>query len=341
MLHSLGIAAPQQALDSKQGATTEVGSCVSHESLAPSNGKWLKSVSIRKLPHSITWRGKWLKTVSVQRLPLPPSPALGTQMSSSVSAPALLQSCVDTAYSEESATAKSVSEILLTTKPCLSSYEKEGLLILIHKMREEQLFSQDANILIHQPSQLLDHLECQLESPLLHTVCSSEPNGVPLLPLPPLLPERRKLKSKGKREEQPAKLRKKHSLELPEFDPEPEAKEHSLSVEESPCSVAAVCEVVSEWGQVPTDCHQVKTSTPEQSPETSTIRRDMIVADSVDERMELEACGIAAEISLVAESLSSSVTGEKSEPASQGESETLPQTQSSTLEQNSQRDTQS
>ena len=89
MLHSLGIAAPQQALDSKQGATTE--------GLAPSNGKWLKSVSIRKLPHSITWRGKWLKTVSVQRLPLPPSPALGTQMSSSVSAPALLQSCVDTA----------------------------------------------------------------------------------------------------------------------------------------------------------------------------------------------------------------------------------------------------
>ncbi len=69
-----------------------------------------------------------------------------------------------------------------TKPPHLSSYEKEGLLILIQRMKEEHLFEMEA--CVPQPSHLLDCLRSQLSSPQIEVVFSREPSGVGLLPSP-------------------------------------------------------------------------------------------------------------------------------------------------------------
>lgn len=59
------------------------------------------------------------------------------------------------------------------SEPYLSSYEREGLLLLVQKMKEDQLFELEAPSCISSPTQLLLQLETQLQSPAFSVGCSA------------------------------------------------------------------------------------------------------------------------------------------------------------------------
>lgn len=63
--------------------------------------------------------------------------------------------------------------------PYLSRFEREGLLMLIHRIKDDHLFEMDA--CVPQPSCLLDDLKSQLGSPMLYIVSGHEPSGIGLL----------------------------------------------------------------------------------------------------------------------------------------------------------------
>lgn len=67
------------------------------------------------------------------------------------------------------------------TPPYMTPNEREGLMLLVKKMRDDFLFSGDVPPSISNPRGILECLLAQLQNPLLHTVCSSEPNGTSLL----------------------------------------------------------------------------------------------------------------------------------------------------------------
>ena len=59
--------------------------------------------------------------------------------------------------------------------------EREGLVLLVRRMREEGLFSKDVPPSISNPEKILDCLWSQLHSPTLQSVVSEVPNGLSLL----------------------------------------------------------------------------------------------------------------------------------------------------------------
>ena len=154
----------------------------------PQNGKWLKSVAVAR--EIVTVGGpsaqnvKWLQSVTVEKLPLLPTSNSSEEIP--LECPPISQETeVNTTdwatwvKSEAPSSGNSPSQDHL--KPHLSDYEREGLLHLLTKMVEENLFEHEAPPSISQPRSLLDTLRCQLESTSLHTSLSPRPTGVALL----------------------------------------------------------------------------------------------------------------------------------------------------------------
>lgn len=98
--------------------------------------------------------GKWLKSVRLEKLPI-------------------------TRHKE--ATEEIIKTRTPQTPPYFSPLEREGLMLLVRRMREEGLFSKDVPPSISNPEKILDCLWSQLHSPTLQSVVSEVPNGLSLL----------------------------------------------------------------------------------------------------------------------------------------------------------------
>lgn len=130
--------------------------------------KWLKSVSLQRLPLQSFRKRKWLKCVLVEKI------CTVTRKVNQVKQDSDLHGSSSTA----------------STKPHLSRHEQKGLLALIHAMRHENLFRFNVPSCIPDPSDLLDALESQLRSSVLRSVCSPTPTGIAVI-RPPLTHERK------------------------------------------------------------------------------------------------------------------------------------------------------
>ena len=65
--------------------------------------------------------------------------------------------------------------------PYLSQIEKDGFLLLVKKMKDKKLFSEDVPSCIYHPGLLLERLEVQLTSAQLPVLFSQDINGVTVL----------------------------------------------------------------------------------------------------------------------------------------------------------------
>lgn len=128
--------------------------------------KWLKSVSVQKLPLQSFRKRKWVKCVLVEKI------------------------CTVTRKVNQVKQDLYGSSSTASTKPHLSRHEQKGLLALIHAMRHENLFCFNVPSCIPDPSHLLDALESQLRSSVLRSVCSPIPTGIAVI-RPPLTHERK------------------------------------------------------------------------------------------------------------------------------------------------------
>ena len=122
---------------------------------------------------------RWLKEISVERLALA---SAESQCSKKVIVRKKYSGALQISYSVHAE--PEVSETL-ATKPCLvkphlSSHERGGLLLLLHKMKNS-LFQMDVPESISSPSDVLSSLQQLLLSPLSSEVYSYEPSGLGLL----------------------------------------------------------------------------------------------------------------------------------------------------------------
>lgn len=120
---------------------------------------------------------RWLKEVSVERLMVDDGAAKASQ---NVHRESGQERQSDVCLSSNNQVQKTTRNPIATAKPHLTSHERGGLLLLVHKMKNK-LFHLEYPSSLSSPDNLITDIEELLQCALPPEVCSMEPSGVGVL----------------------------------------------------------------------------------------------------------------------------------------------------------------
>ena len=153
---------------------------------------------------------RWLKEVSVEKMSMASLDNLSSDEYSSDIASPDTTSTVHTSTPPHSYQSHMCSTPSHLHQPHISATETEGLLTLVQRMKDDELFHLDAPpSLAISSTDLLTWLASQLRSPLLTQLCSIQPTGASLLHIGERSGSKRK--RKGQHSELPSEKQPKHS----------------------------------------------------------------------------------------------------------------------------------